>query len=429
MIIKKCFVLVILLLSVSFAQRQRRPAVTPFHSQIPFYAVVHVIPGDSLDDINYLYRIPYNQLVFVKENSHYEAALSLSVEVYDTSGMFVARQIKEDNISVGDFTKTNSPELYAQGLIQFKLPNREYDLVPIITDQQSEQEAKLNHFRIKKLNSKFLDFLLPIVVNEKEISLNNEKVFQVTNFEGFVPFDQYQYKLVFPSLDTSISKIKVTITNNRDTVFNGPVTESFISSNDLMEHDGKIIIKNEQGRKQFKNFVLDNFAGKLNVGDLKISVSKSDSTRYSDFYLKQVVWFNKPFSLRNSEFAIKALKYMTSDSVVSKVLDTSKENYEASLNKFWDKYDPTPSTKFNELMDEYYLRIDFALRNFTTLAGKNGADTDRGKIFIKFGKPSFIERSSDDYGRVVERWVYKKEKLNFIFIDKNGTGEFPLVKG
>jgi GWxTD domain-containing protein len=429
MIIKKCFILVIIFLSVSFAQGHRRPAVTPFHSQIPFYAVVHVIPGDSLNEINYLYRIPYNQLVFVKENSHYEAELSLSVEVYDTSRNFIARQIKEDNISVGEFSKTNSPELYAQGLIQFKLPNHEYDLVPVITDKQSGQEAKLNHFRIKKLNSKFLDFLLPIVVNETKIRFNNENVFQVTNFEGFIPFDQYQYKIIFPSLDTSISQINVTITNNRDTVFKGPITESFISSNDLAEYDGNIIIKNKQGRKQFKNFVLDNIVGKLKVGDLKISVSKSDSTRYSDFFLKQVVWFNKPFSLQNSEFAIKALKYMANDSVVSKVLDTSKDKYKASLSNFWDKYDPTPATQFNELMNEYYLRVDFALRHFSTLTGKSGADTDRGKIFIKFGKPSFIERSSDDYGRVVERWVYRKEKLNFIFIDKNGTGEFPLAKG
>jgi hypothetical protein len=43
--------------------------------------------------------------------------------------------------------------------------------------------------------------------------------------------------------------------------------------------------------------------------------------------------------------------------------------------------------------------------------------------------PAKIERSSDDYGKIVELWIYTKEKLSFKFVDKNGTGEFPLAKG
>ena len=144
---------------------------------------------------------------------------------------------------------------------------------------------------------------------------------------------------------------------------------------------------------------------------------------------KEVVWYDKPFSLRNPEFAIKSLKYMERDSVISKLLDADKSDYPVELEKYWKKYDPTPDTKFNELMNEYYSRIDFALKNFAPISGRNGADTDRGKIFIKFGKPAKIERSSNDNGKVVELWIYTKENLSFMFEDKNGTGEFPLVKG
>lgn len=414
--------------SAAFAQQHRRPAVTPFHSRVPFYAEVHVTPSDTAIEINYLYRIPYNQMVFVKENSHYEAGISLSVEVFDTSGQFVARQIKDDHIVVDDFLKTNSPELSAQGMLKFKLPNRSYNLVPSITDKQSGQEAKLNIYRVKKINKKFLDFLLPIVVNDGNENYNGQQVSVVTNYEGFVPFDKHNYRLIIPAVDTALQKIVVTITNETDTVFNGVVSDSYLSSNTMVEEGEDILLANQPGGQIFRNFVVNDFSNKLNVGKLKIVVSRDENPRYSDNFLKQVVWFNKPFSLRNPEFAIKSLKYMTSDSVVSKVLDTNKENYTKSLDNFWDKYDPTPATKFNELMNEYYLRVDFALLHFGTIAGRSGADTDRGKIFIKFGKPSYIERSSDEYGRMVERWVYKKERLTFIFIDKAGTGDFPLVK-
>lgn len=426
---KKIVLLSFVFITAAFAQQHRRPAVTPFHSRVPFYAEVHVTPSDTAIEINYLYRIPYNQMVFVKENSHYEAGISLSVEVYDTSGVFVARQIKDDHIAVDDFLKTNSPELCAQGLLKFRLPNKSYNLVPVITDNQSGQDAKLNIYRVKAINRKFLDFLLPVVVNDRDTEYKGKQVSVVTNYEGFVPFDQHNYRLIIPAVDTSLQKISVTITNETDTVFNGTVSNSYLSSNDMVEEGENVLLMNESDGQMFRNFVVNNFSNKLNVGKLKITVSRDTTPRYSDNFLKQVVWFNKPFSLRNPEFAIKALKYMTSDSVVSKVLDTSKENYGRSLDNFWDKYDPTPDTKFNELMNEYYLRVDFALMHFGTIAGKSGADTDRGKIFIKFGKPTYIERSSDDYGRMVERWVYKKERLTFIFIDKAGTGDFPLVKG
>lgn len=429
MITQKILFLALILLVTINAQQRRRPAVIPFHSQVPFYAEVHVVPSDSLNVIDYLYKIPYNQLVFVKQDDHYEAELSLSVEVFDTSKQFIQRQIKDDHIMVDDFGKTNSPELYAQGVIKFKLANQEYDLVPSVTDKQSGQEAKLNHFRVKKLNPKFLDFLLPIVTNGDKISFENDDIHVVTNFEGFIPFDKNDYHLIFPCVDTSVNKINVTMINEHDTVFSGTLKDSYLSSNSFTEYDGNIVIKNEPGKKTFRNFTLGDFSNKLKTGDLKIIVSKSDSTKYSENYFKQVIWFNKPFSLRDPEFAIKALKYMVSDSVVNKVMDVSKDKYGESLSEFWDKYDPTPETEFNELMNEYYLRVDFALRNFGTIAGKSGADTDRGKIFIKFGKPSYIERSSDEYGHMVERWVYKKERLNFIFIDKTGTGDFPLVKG
>ena len=80
-------------------------------------------------------------------------------------------------------------------------------------------------------------------------------------------------------------------------------------------------------------------------------------------------------------------------------------------------------------MDEYYRRVDYALRNFASIENKIGTNTDRGKIFIKFGEPDNIQRGSDDYGRVIEKWIYKDKNRSFVFIDKKGTGDFALLKG
>jgi GWxTD domain-containing protein len=78
-------------------------------------------------------------------------------------------------------------------------------------------------------------------------------------------------------------------------------------------------------------------------------------------------------------------------------------------------------------MNEYYKRVDFTSKNFSTIGNKKGFDTDRGKIYIQLGKPKRIERSSNNEGKVVETWYYDQQKI-FIFVDKLGTGEFPMQK-
>ena len=77
-------------------------------------------------------------------------------------------------------------------------------------------------------------------------------------------------------------------------------------------------------------------------------------------------------------------------------------------------------------MKEYYSRIDYSMKNFSSISGRKGIDTDRGKIFILYGKPSETERSSDQLGKVVETWVYKNPYRKFIFVDETGTGEYKL---
>ena len=142
-----------------------------------------------------------------------------------------------------------------------------------------------------------------------------------------------------------------------------------------------------------------------------------------------VTWFNKPVSLRNPEKAIELLKYIEKDEVISKLLNADEEEYPKELFQYWKQFDPTPETEYNELMAEYYSRIDYASTEFSDISRKPGVSTDRGKIYIKYGKPDKIERSSNSLGYVVETWTYNKLKQKFSFVDKQGTGNFILVEG
>jgi GWxTD domain-containing protein len=79
-------------------------------------------------------------------------------------------------------------------------------------------------------------------------------------------------------------------------------------------------------------------------------------------------------------------------------------------------------------MTEYYRRIDYAAKEFRGLGKDNGIKTDRGMIYIRFGKPDEVERTSNNQGQVVETWTYKNPERKFVFVDKRGLGNFTLIE-
>src|SRR5262249_3363984 len=59
------------------------------------------------------------------------------------------------------------------------------------------------------------------------------------------------------------------------------------------------------------------------------------------------------------------------------------------IEQFWLRRDPTPDTAENEYKDEHYRRIQYSNEHFA--AGMPGWKTDRGRIYIMYGKPDSID--------------------------------------
>jgi len=55
------------------------------------------------------------------------------------------------------------------------------------------------------------------------------------------------------------------------------------------------------------------------------------------------------------------------------------------IENFWQRRDPTPDTPENEYKEEHYRRIAYANEHFA--AGVPGWRTDRGRMWIMYGKP------------------------------------------
>ena len=81
----------------------------------------------------------------------------------------------------------------------------------------------------------------------------------------------------------------------------------------------------------------------------------------------------------------------------------TNEEREHFIDEFWRRRDPTPDTEENEYKDEYYERVAYANEHFSS--GKAGWLTDRGRIYVKWGKPDEIE--SHPAGGQYQRMSYE----------------------
>ncbi len=121
--------------------------------------------------------------------------------------------------------------------------------------------------------------------------------------------------------------------------------------------------------------------------------------------------------------------------------DEERENF---IENFWRRRDPNPDTEENEYREEYYERIAYSNEHFAS--GKPGWMTDRGRIYITWGKPDGIEshpmggsydRPSYEGGGSTttypfEVWFYRYLEgvgsgIEIEFVDPTGSGEYRIA--
>ncbi len=424
---KKLLLFILLLSTVLLGQpKGKRP--DGFRNFRQLHATIQLIPkSDSKISVSYLYRIPYKQLIFEKDGNSFKASVRVLVEVMQGEEL-VERNFEDKKVTVNDFDITQSKSVAIEGVINFDIVANEYVVRGVATDLNSQKELRLAPVEIDGMSYLESGIFIPVVINFAESNCNGKNLPLIVNKGGSIPFSSQDYQLVIPVADTTVEQITIEMRNNDEEPFTQTLTESYITKISVVECNDKLFVGQGDNVLITKNFIFRNFSRKLEEGILITTIKLNEDGEEQEFPIR-VAWLNKPISLRNPEFAIEMLKYIEEEEIVSNLLDEDEEDYQRVLHKFWKQYDPTPETEYNELMEEYYSRIDYAALEFRGISKNNGLSTDRGKIYIQHGKPDNIERASDTRGYVVETWVYKNLNHRFVFVDKQGTGNFILIEG
>jgi GWxTD domain-containing protein len=158
---------------------------------------------------------------------------------------------------------------------------------------------------------------------------------------------------------------------------------------------------------------------------------KSNDESLGDYYAR---WLNED------------VKYIVTaeEKSVFRSLKTDEER-EQFIDQFWKRRDPDPTTAANEFKEEHYRRIQYA--NDAFAAGIPGWMTDRGRIYVMYGKPDRLEthpiggpyrrRQEEGGGETstfpFERWEYRHiegigDDIELEFVDYSGGNLYKLSK-
>jgi GWxTD domain-containing protein len=145
-------------------------------------------------------------------------------------------------------------------------------------------------------------------------------------------------------------------------------------------------------------------------------------------------WLEKDVTYVITDEERKAFKKLATD-----------DERERFIEEFWRRRDPDPDTDENEFKEEYYERIAYANEHFAS--GIPGWKSDRGRIWIMYGKPDEREThpSGGSYDRPsyegggntttypFEIWFYRYlagvgSGVEIEFVDPTGSGEYRIAR-
>lgn len=356
-------------------------------------------PGEEVVDI--YFSLANTQLVFLAENPHFAAQVDVTVFIKDRQGHLIAQKSSQHRFTCADFEETINASKINLFRFSFHLPPGKYKAYLQISDRNKTEVLK-----------RAMSLLVPDYhsagLQISSLVLKTDGVAQVS------PLFDYHNPLVDVYFETYNAAGKIL---RSEICFINAAGQKIKSIKGAMRYQG-----NSEGFTA-KLSLFDLAPGKytlqlIQTGDGQRAVSQ-----------KGIIIRQSPIDLRFKSFMqiVSEMRYIASEKELGKLEKTASARQQAVINAFWESRDPTPGTAKNEAMEEYYHRIEVA----NTLFSKNnilGWQTDRGMIYILFGKPDVILReTSDGFHAYRQDWIYKKLRLNFTFIAWRWFEDFQLL--
>jgi GWxTD domain-containing protein len=417
------------------------------------YAEAIVLPTERVDSagVAVFFRVSHAMLSFTRVlegdevRGNYAAPVSVSIEVRDSIGVVRKRIAFKDTAFVNTYEQTNDRTLFRYGWRLVTIPPGKFDLT---IETQSAKESTQRRLALPSVvftPSSHSTITRPFFV--EEVKHGDSTYITPFVFGGNVPFRS----------EDAIALLFVPDKNGRNytyTLRQLPPDGKDVRWWDITDVVGDVRSKpglvptvssrSERMRPlltltQVKPFSdVARMMGHVALLRIPIPVSSMVPGRYQLEVIRedepdtitakfQVYWEQMPLSLRNLDYAIDIMQYLLTEEEHDTLDAGNAMERRKKLMAYWRVHDPTPATTFNEHLLAYFRRVDQAFYAFSTLQEPDGAQTDRGKVYILHGPPTQTEKLLDQQ-RPVEIWTYSNAVGQTFTFEINDKGIYQLVE-
>jgi GWxTD domain-containing protein len=414
------------------AQVERGPE---FHAS----AVTYRSPRSSaLTAVDVFVSVAHNRLMFTRSQGAYEALYDIGMHLVGPRGEAVFDEQVSSRSTTPLYEETLTEDITRVQRFGFEVPAGRYELVISVRDRNTDGTAvrsvdlEVPAYSRNALGLSGLllaDFLGS--VGERELppgaiaDLAERQTF-IRNGQAYLPNTTGLYANFAPSVLAyyEVYGLNPLRQSANDRLYK---VEYFVENN-----SGEVVLyymrMHEKPGYDSYNTVEINIQD-LNPGLFRLTVSVTDlgsggtasssrGFRVLDSYLGMAE--------RDYDRAVNQLRYIATERELKILREADTSQRIRLFREFWMSRDPTPQTKRNEALTEYYRRIAYANEHFG-LQNQDGWATDRGMVYITLGLPDRVEREDMSLtSRPVEVWIYNEFPLSLIFDDVAGFGEYRL---
>jgi len=386
-----------------------------------FSVDVLTYPGDSAGTsrVEVYLEIPYNGLQFVNQGGFFRAGYELNISVYDTSENLVSEKYWTGKVEVDSLTeiRTRRPGEIVEKTLELA-PGR-YSVTVQLRDVETER-SNPTRLRITVPDYSVGAWMLSDVMLVKDVSGEQGNKFITPNIPAIlsdVSDSFYVFLKLFNNLGVDSGVIIAEILDRSRTV----ITTDTISV-PLRDGENSLVEFIRPGNLGVGAFALrlsaypvpDSAAGSRPAGDLW-TTERSIRVR----------WVGAPFMVTDMDLAISQMQYLVDRDRLEEMMELPPDVKREKWLEYWNRRDPSPGTDKNELMEEYYARVEYSNKHFGHYT--DGWKTDMGMVYIVFGAPSNVERHPFEIDtKPYEVWTYYEQNRQFIFVDATGFGDYRL---
>ncbi len=411
----------------------QRPEQSPNSIRVQYQAFERPASGDS-SVVDFLFRIPGHQFVFLRDhaNGSFVARGEVFVEFREADGQHIIRDFSTIEIRRQQQVRDQDDIEDYQGMMRLSIPHGEYRAIVEVKDLETGRS--------------FLDrsqrYTFGLSSDSAGILGNPLLVYRDTVSGAFIPFNRGG-SVRFGSRGGMI----VSVRGDADSLpVSWELSQSYVEgdvkiepvSGSLTVVRGHIAVSPHPSPRlayalddgvngTWASFYVGLPIEKLEPGAYTLLMTLRDASgsriRKIEF---PVAWEDKPMSLTRFDLSVDALRYIASEEDIDDMIGFMADGGRSRFREFWSRKDPDTTTAYNEVMAEYYRRVDETILRFSTRGELDGYRTDRGRIYILFGAPVSMDRIFRPDTGPREVWDYPSIRKRFIFTDPSRTGEYTL---